>query len=115
LRRHPAHRGVRRQQAAAPRELPCFPTRRSSDLGQAARGGRYGRGHAAAKRHGQAAGLRTQARMAFVRVPGNDIPEGAEEAWLERSEEHTSELQSRENIVCRLLLVKKTLELMCLN
>src|SRR5690606_41243634 len=25
-----------------------------------------------------------------------------------RSEEHTSELQSRENLVCRLLLVKKT-------
>src|SRR5690606_42157210 len=32
------------------------------------------------------------------------------EAWdaeLERSEEHTSELQSRENLVCRLLLEKK--------
>src|SRR5690606_40419226 len=27
--------------------------------------------------------------------------------WLERSEEHTSELQSRENLVCRLLLEKK--------
>src|SRR5690606_41392015 len=27
---------------------------------------------------------------------------------LGRSEEHTSELQSRENLVCRLLLVKKT-------
>src|SRR5690606_39425444 len=36
-----------------------------------------------------------------------------EEAWagdiigLHRSEEHTSELQSRENLVCRLLLEKK--------
>src|SRR5690606_39596138 len=27
-----------------------------------------------------------------------------------RSEEHTSELQSRENLVCRLLLEKKTLQ-----
>src|SRR6266511_1927927 len=27
--------------------------------------------------------------------------------WLWRSEEHTSELQSRENLVCRLLLAKK--------
>src|SRR2546430_8832907 len=27
--------------------------------------------------------------------------------WLERSEEHTSELQSQSNIVCRLLLEKK--------
>src|SRR5690606_39802587 len=28
-------------------------------------------------------------------------------AWHSRSEEHTSELQSRENLVCRLLLEKK--------
>src|SRR5690606_39591707 len=28
-------------------------------------------------------------------------------AWTGRSEEHTSELQSRENLVCRLLLEKK--------
>src|SRR3989442_11050627 len=27
--------------------------------------------------------------------------------WLERSEEHTSELQSRPHLVCRLLLEKK--------
>src|SRR5690606_40124018 len=27
--------------------------------------------------------------------------------WIRRSEEHTSELQSRENLVCRLLLEKK--------
>src|SRR5690606_41139028 len=27
--------------------------------------------------------------------------------WSQRSEEHTSELQSRENLVCRLLLEKK--------
>src|SRR5690606_41801186 len=27
--------------------------------------------------------------------------------WIVRSEEHTSELQSRENLVCRLLLEKK--------
>src|SRR5690606_40036378 len=31
----------------------------------------------------------------------------ATSVWLVRSEEHTSELQSRENIVCRLLLGKK--------
>src|SRR2546427_7558880 len=28
-------------------------------------------------------------------------------AWTERSEEHTSELQSQSNLVCRLLLEKK--------
>src|SRR6266700_5572336 len=31
----------------------------------------------------------------------------ARAAWSDRSEEHTSELQSRENLVCRLLLEKK--------
>src|SRR5690606_41579549 len=30
-----------------------------------------------------------------------------ESGWVPRSEEHTSELQSRENLVCRLLLEKK--------
>src|SRR5690606_39525084 len=30
--------------------------------------------------------------------------------WRRRSEEHTSELQSRENLVCRLLLEKKKTE-----
>src|SRR3712207_7089237 len=29
------------------------------------------------------------------------------ETWLQRSEEHTSELQSRQYLVCRLLLEKK--------
>src|SRR5690606_41390434 len=32
---------------------------------------------------------------------------GERELGVERSEEHTSELQSRENLVCRLLLEKK--------
>src|SRR5690606_42155386 len=32
---------------------------------------------------------------------------GLRDAALRRSEEHTSELQSRENLVCRLLLEKK--------
>src|SRR5690606_40475573 len=35
----------------------------------------------------------------------------ARAAYLERSEEHTSELQSRENLVCRLLLEKKKFKL----
>src|SRR5690606_39623246 len=36
----------------------------------------------------------------------------AQDAGLLRSEEHTSELQSRENIVCRLLLENKDRQLM---
>src|SRR5690606_40846974 len=94
---------------AAPRDLPSFPTRRSSDLGfrplEAVRAElleRLGETDAAATAFDRAAAL-----------PGNDV----EAAMLRersaalrtsaRSEEHTSELQSRENLVCRLLLEKK--------
>src|SRR2546430_4076098 len=34
-----------------------------------------------------------------------------EESWTPRSEEHTSELQSQSNLVCRLLLEKKNTDL----
>src|SRR3712207_7252945 len=41
-----------------------------------------------------------------------DVREGAGDGvWQVRSEEHTSELQSRQYIVCRLLLEKKQLHL----
>src|SRR3712207_8463862 len=35
---------------------------------------------------------------------------GCRELWAQRSEEHTSELQSRQYLVCRLLLEKKTIK-----
>src|SRR5690606_40839848 len=41
------------------------------------------------------------------------IPPSALHLGSERSEEHTSELQSRENLVCRLLLEKKKNTLDC--
>src|SRR5207302_8899540 len=87
------------------RDLHSFPTRRSSDLNdhpvgrhlppgtrsgdlrvQLPRGGRHGD---VADHH------------AVVEPGGHRFECQA------RSEEHTSELQSRENIVCRLLLAKK--------
>src|SRR5690606_41632663 len=47
-----------------------------------------------------------QAAMEAVKQRlSTDVPYGAQVSF--RSEEHTSELQSRENIVCRLLLEKK--------
>src|SRR2546421_1650277 len=39
--------------------------------------------------------------------PGNHIPIGNVDCNGSRSEEHTSELQSRSDLVCRLLLEKK--------
>src|SRR5207302_6603882 len=40
-----------------------------------------------------------------IMPPGADVMDNHTQVW--RSEEHTSELQSRENLVCRLLLEKK--------
>src|SRR5690606_41407836 len=87
------------------RSLHSFPTRRSSDL-------RY---------HVQVCGttpclLRgSDDVMAACKnrgmTKGKTTPDGlftlTEVECMGRSEEHTSELQSRENLVCRLLLEKK--------
>src|SRR5690606_39811869 len=53
-------------------------------------------------RAGLVLGYLLRARLS---VPGHLVPDAVDE-WT-RSEEHTSELQSRENLVCRLLLEKK--------
>src|SRR2546430_9926501 len=42
------------------------------------------------------------------RVRGSPIEQPARSKRVDRSEEHTSELQSQSNLVCRLLLEKKT-------
>src|SRR3712207_8383968 len=41
--------------------------------------------------------------------------QGADDVAAERSEEHTSELQSRQYLVCRLLLEKKKISRCCLQ
>src|SRR5690606_40855711 len=97
-----------------PRVLLSFPTRRSSDLGE--RFGRYSiiglparrvfsfRGHTlTVSEHGEAVDTRE------VADPFAEVERLRAEHSVPRlrSEEHTSELQSRENLVCRLLLEKK--------
>src|SRR5438093_6507567 len=79
------------------RDLHSFPTRRSSDLASA--------GHLSAQGRRQAVG---------DAVPATRLQEGRSPAGHHvgvparvRSEEHTSELQSLTNLVCRLLLEKK--------
>src|SRR5690554_7067195 len=51
-----------------------------------------------------AAGLDPEKATIYIQ---SDLPEVAELTLLLRSEEHTSELQSRPHLVCRLLLEKK--------
>src|SRR5947209_16307838 len=70
------------------RYLHSFPTRRSSDLARA-----EGRRQGVPRLRG--------AEPRPLRAPGVS-PSG-----VRRSEEHTSELQSRQYLVCRLLLEKK--------
>src|SRR5690606_40621114 len=94
--------------------LHSFPTRRSSDLRHCPHGGSH---HLPVEPvHGREVrpraarpGIQVRARC---RVPGGELPALPGRALLQefrcqRSEEHTSELQSRENLVCRLLLEKK--------
>src|SRR5690606_42091633 len=71
------------------RDLHSFPTRRSSDLKKVA-----------AERGVEPLGE----IVSYGMVAGPDNPSLNLQP---RSEEHTSELQSRENLVCRLLLEKK--------
>src|SRR5690606_42089206 len=86
------------------RDLHSSPTRRSSDL--------PGR-PVPATRPGDH--RRRRPERAATRTPGSGCPAGRASSSrparlrtkLPRSEEHTSELQSRENLVCRLLLEKK--------
>src|SRR5690606_42005460 len=92
--------------------LHSFPTRRSSDLGPSI--GPLGRTDAV--RIDEIAVLHKEVRCLFahrrenaVSVHGVPAISLATQVAAEekRSEEHTSELQSRENLVCRLLLEKK--------
>src|SRR5690606_40741221 len=60
------------------------------------------------ERVGQARALPAQRETLLDRVVRGDVrPDDGQQQRGDRSEEHTSELQSRENLVCRLLLEKK--------
>src|SRR5690606_40937805 len=82
------------------REAGCRTRRRPVPRRGRARGGQRGRpsGNAGRPVAGSAGGAgRLSGAVGRLRAP----------APCGRSEEHTSELQSRENLVCRLLLEKK--------
>src|SRR3712207_8296670 len=84
-----------------PPRSTLFPTRRSSDLDELVQAQRAG--HAVDQREHVRAEVVLQLRV-LVQVVEDDLGDGV---TLQRSEEHTSELQSRQYLVCRLLLEKK--------
>src|SRR5690606_42064450 len=85
------------------RDLHSFPTRRSSDLlptlGWVQNSSPIGAGSAAVTRLITPGGKPASAKISIIASAHSGV--------ASRSEEHTSELQSRENLVCRLLLEKK--------
>src|SRR5688572_32343761 len=86
-----------------PRDLHSFPTRRSSDLPP--RRGRQGGARGEDRRPGRAPAL-SRGRAESAREGAGALVAAD---WSARSEEHTSELQSQSNLVCRLLLEKKNI------
>src|SRR5690606_41234031 len=94
-----------------PRHLPSFPTRRSSDLlADVAACPATRRQPAAAPAEPRRAALPDEppGTLRITEPLDGPAPAARERGELAgRSEEHTSELQSRENLVCRLLLEKK--------
>src|SRR5690606_41538172 len=96
------------------RGLLSFPTRRSSDLIYAEYQNRL-REHNLVDREGEGwLALDVMEKQPHIGrnvdlllVDGYDQFTPLQASLLMRSEEHTSELQSRENLVCRLLLEEK--------
>src|SRR5699024_12434804 len=83
-----------------PYTLHLFPTRRSSDLIDDDGGGQMRRGS------GERSDPPPPADDINIRCP-RSVNLIQADSSIQRSEEHTSELQSRFDLVCRLLLEKK--------
>src|SRR5437764_2065700 len=86
----------------APRDLHSFPTRRSSDLAEQQIGRAAAVLRSGLDRDIDATRMRREEQR---RRPG--VVHQHDQGRNERSEEHTSELQSPMYLVCRLLLEKK--------
>src|SRR5206468_11700549 len=95
-------------------DLHSFPTRRSSDLARARDGARARLAADAAQVPDRGVAQVQGGGGGRVRHVAVDRQRGGQRAALDpealRSEEHTSELQSRSDLVCRLLLEKKKKE-----
>src|SRR5204862_5886728 len=91
-----------------------FPTRRSSDLTRSA-DACFSRSHRFEKHEAEPFAIAWQHEERAAPIPGGQLLVGhepgephrvgaARSSCCQRSEEHTSELQSRRELVCRLLL-----------
>src|SRR5690606_41625568 len=96
------------------RDLHSFPTRRSSDLGSMSSGAsaspcpRRISSSAVGSAGGSSGLVAFAAGCSCASSPASSSGLVSSASPMKvRSEEHTSELQSRENLVCRLLLEKK--------
>src|SRR5690606_39838732 len=96
------------------RDLHSFPTRRSSDLSNLSEGLNKitfeawdNQGNSSTKSIEIQVKGSTKARILSHTLYPNPSSDFINFKIAQRSEEHTSELQSRENLVCRLLLEKK--------
>src|SRR5690606_42154222 len=93
-----------------PLTMQSFPTRRSSDLQLLVRAQTNAEAGTRPPRFSYE-GVIDQSEKITTGTPFDDGEPSAlweaTQSKLARSEEHTSELQSRENLVCRLLLEKK--------
>src|SRR5207249_12166769 len=94
------------QQSAPHRNLHSFPTRRSSDLDLDRERSHRSHDHAGLQASAPLRALDQAVRRREARPP-QDPESVALLIRILRSEEHTSELQSRFDLVCRLLLEKK--------
>src|SRR5207253_11028957 len=90
------------------RLLPSFPTRRSSDLpGVEDARPRMVRVRREAPGHPLVGGAAHDVRVGALEKVDRLVIRARATRLVQRSEEHTSELQSRGHLVCRLLLEKK--------
>src|SRR5690625_5854211 len=90
---------------AVHRHLPSFPTRRSSDLVSTLRESRV---TPLSRMGSSGAGAPSARASSAASAPAERRGRGGSAG---RSEEHTSELQSRGQLVCRLPLAKKNIAL----
>src|SRR3712207_8137707 len=94
--------------SGTPQDLHSFPTRRSSELPDGGAVARAAFGAVEIRGIAAGNGRRTAGRGGTASGSGTGLASSGPLRPGRRSEEHTSELQSRQYLVCRLLLEKKT-------